>query len=116
MNSSLSFPGKKSWKDQYPQTSYPTGTDVQVRISALRLDGLVLCGISGELMTEMGMEIKKESPYTSTVVITHCNGSSGYICTDKSFTEGGYETKVSHLMPGIEKPLVQKCVDLIHSF
>ena len=67
-------------------------------------------------MTEMGMEIKKRSPYPSTIIITHCNGSSGYICTDKAFTEGGYEVKVSHLMPGIEKPLDQKCLEMIHSF
>jgi hypothetical protein len=82
----------------------------------MKLDGLVLCGISGELMTEMGMEIKNNSPYSSTVIITHCNGSSGYICTDKAFTEGGYEVKVSHLMPGIEKLLVQKSLALIHLF
>jgi len=116
LNTSLSHPGKKMWKDQFPQNSEPSGSDVQIRITGMKLDGLVLCGISGELMTEMGMEIKNNSPYSSTVIITHCNGSSGYICTDKAFTEGGYEVKVSHLMPGIEKLLVQKCLALIRLF
>ena len=67
-------------------------------------------------MTEMGMEIKKRSPYPATMIITHCNGSSGYICTNKAFTEGGYEVKVSRLMPGVEKPLVDKCLEVIRSF
>jgi hypothetical protein len=116
LHDSLRFPGKKSWKDQFPQTSEQSGSEVTLRISVMKLGGLVLCGISGELMTEMGLEIKKNSPYASTVMITHCNGASGYICTDKAFLEGGYEPKVSHLMPGIETPLVKKCLDLIHSF
>ena len=82
----------------------------------MKVNNLVLCGISGELMTEMGMQIKKQSSYPATVMITHCNGSSGYICTDKAFEEGGYEVQVSDLMPGVEKPLLGKCLDMILSF
>jgi hypothetical protein len=82
----------------------------------MKLGDVVLCGVSGELMTEMGMKVKKESSYPATVVITHCNGSSGYICTDKAFTEGGYEPNVSRLMPGVEKPLVSKFLEMIGSF
>jgi hypothetical protein len=66
-------------------------------------------------MTEMGMQVKKASPYPNTIIITHCNGLSGYICTDKAFKEGGYEAKVSHLMPGLENTLVQKCLGLIQA-
>ena len=116
IKSNLNFPGKKPGKDQFPPSSYEAGPDVEIRLTGLKVGDVVLCGISGELMTEMGMEIKKRSPYPSTIIITHCNGSSGYICTDKAFTEGGYEVKVSHLMPGIEKPLDQKCLEMIHSF
>jgi hypothetical protein len=43
---------------------------------------------AGELMAEIGMEIKRQSPYSGTLMVTHCNGSSGYIWTDKSFKEG----------------------------
>ena len=116
VNSKITFPGKKPWTDQFPQPSISRGSDADIQFTALKLDKLVLCGISGELMTEIGMKIEKESPYSPTITITHCNGSSGYICTDKAFTEGGYEVKVSRLMPGVEKPLTKKCVDLIHAF
>ncbi|PWT70158.1 MAG: hypothetical protein C5B59_21155 [Bacteroidetes bacterium] len=114
VNSGLTFPGKKAWTDQFPQTSVPTGSSVDIRLTGLKLGDVVLCGISGELMTEMGLEVKKESPFANTIVITHCNGLAGYICTDRSFTEGGYETKVSHLMPGVEQPLVKKSVQMLH--
>jgi hypothetical protein len=116
VNSKMTFPGKKGWTDQFPQTSVASGSDVDIRLTGLKLDKIILCGISGELMTEMGLQVKKQSPYRKTIMITHCNGLTGYICTDNAFIEGGYETKVSHLMPGVEKPLMQKCLEMIKSF
>jgi hypothetical protein len=116
VNSAMLFPGKKGWTDQFPQPSVPTGTNEEIRLTGLKLDNVVLVGISGELMTEMGLQAKRESPYPNTVMITHCNGLSGYICTDKAFTEGGYEPKVSHLMPGVEKSLIGKLREMIRSF
>jgi neutral ceramidase len=114
-SNTITFPGKKAYKDQFPQKSYENGPDVTIRLNVLKIGDLVLAGISGELMTEIGMEVKELSPYTGTIIITHCNGSSGYICTDKSFTEGGYEIKVTRLMPGAEKPLINKLLEMIYS-
>ncbi len=114
-SASLTFPGKKQTKDQFPQKEYESGPDVELGLTAFRIGHLVLTGISGELMNEIGSAVKAGSPYSSTVIITHCNGSSGYICTDKAFTEGGYEVKVTRLMPGSEKPLTGKMLELINS-
>ncbi|MEN8229747.1 MAG: neutral/alkaline non-lysosomal ceramidase N-terminal domain-containing protein [Bacteroidota bacterium] len=116
INSSLILPGKKAGKDHFPQKIYESGPDVEIRLSTFRIGHLVLAGISGEVMNEIGTEIKKQSPYTNTVIITHCNGSSGYICTDEAFSEGGYEVKVTRLMPGAEKPLISQVLQSINSF
>ena len=113
---SVTFPGKKSGGSNKPATSYEPGPDVELRISGLKIGDLVLEGISGELMTEMGMQVKTMSPYSNTVIITHCNGASGYICTDAAYPEGGYEPATSKLMPGVEKPLVAKFLEQIHSY
>ena len=113
--SSVKFPGKKGGKDNFPPTSFDPAPDVEINFTVLKVGPLVLAGISGEVMNEIGMEIKKQSPYTGTLIVTHCNGSSGYICTDKAFTEGGYEVKVTHLMPGTEKPLENKMLEMINS-
>ena len=67
------------------------GPGLDVRISLLKVGDIVLIGISGEVFNEIGMKIKKQSHYNYTFIITHCNGSSGYIVTDKSYKEGGYE-------------------------
>lgn len=112
-NTSITYPGKQRDKDNLPQASHEKGPDVEIRLTGIRVGNMIMAGISGELMNEIGMQVKKFSPYSGTMIVTHCNGSSGYICTDKAFTEGGYEPRVSRLMPGIEKPLIGKFTELI---
>jgi Neutral/alkaline non-lysosomal ceramidase, N-terminal len=113
---SMHFPGKKPCPDRSPRASYEKGPDVEVRLTAFKIGELVLCGVSGELMTEIGLGIKKKSPFSGTFIVTHCNGSSGYICTDKAFSEGGYEVQVTRLVPGAEGPLVRRALELIRTF
>ena len=110
----MAFPEKNQHKDHFPQISYESGSEIEIRLTVVKIGSLVLTGISGEVMTEIGMEIKKRSPNSHTMILTHCNGSSGYICTDKSYPEGGYEVKVSQLMPGVEKPLIDKVVEMVY--
>lgn len=111
----LTLPGKKALPDRFPRTSYEPGPDVEVRLTALKIGSLVLAGISGEVMNEIGLAVKAGSPYADTMIVTHCNGSSGYICTDKAYPEGGYEIQVTRLMPGVEKPLVRRLLELVRS-
>jgi neutral ceramidase len=105
------FPGKKGWDSNFPQPSVPA-EDVSINFSAFRIGDIVMAGISGEMFTEIGMNVKKRSP-GNTTIMTHCNGASGYICTDASYAEGGYEPQVSHLMPGSETEFENILVDLI---
>jgi neutral ceramidase len=112
----LVFPGKSRTENHFPKQSFEPGPPVTLRLSALKIGNLILAGISGEVFTEIGMEIKNQSPYSETVVMTHCNGSSGYIITDSSYPKGGYEVQVTRLMPGAEKPIIRTMIDLINTF
>lgn len=110
---SETFPGKERWASNLVQESIP-GDDVTINFSAIRMGNIVMAGISGELFTEIGMNVKKRS-VGNTIILTHCNGASGYICTDISFTEGGYEPQVSGIMPGSEADFENIMVELIES-
>jgi hypothetical protein len=112
----MAFPGKKPSTTDLPLDKLEPASDTEIRLTVFKIGELILSGISGELVNEIGMDIKNRSPYAGTIVVTHCNGSSGYICTDKMFPEGGYEVRVTRLMPGVEKPLVDKYLELIHQF
>ena len=65
-------------------------------------------------MTEIGMRLKKLSPYKNTFVVTHCNGSCGYLVTDKALKEGGLEAGRTRGMPGTDKALVDNMLEMIN--
>jgi hypothetical protein len=96
-----------------PEQDIIQGDDLQIRLSAIKIGHIVLTGWGGEIMTEIGMRLKEQSPYQNTFVITHCNGSSGYIVTDKALKEGGFEPRGSRSMPGCEKELTDNLLEMI---
>jgi len=112
----IEVPGKEKSASRMPDEKIVPGAPVKLRFSAIRIGSIVMAGISGELMTEMGMLVKEQSPYRNTTIITHCNGSSGYLCTDAAYREGGYEPMVSKTMPGVEKIVVDNFLSMINEF
>lgn len=101
-NKVIKASGKKTSESRMPNVSLDPGPEVEIRVSSLMLGSTLIAGISGELMNEIGLKVKEESPYKNTFIYTHCNGNSGYLCTDISYKEGGYEPMVSRTMPGTE--------------
>jgi hypothetical protein len=68
---------------------------VEIEVQALAIGDLALVGLPGEMFVELGLAIKKGSPYEYTFVVELANDYVGYVPTAKAFTEGGYE-----LLPG----------------
>ena len=107
--------GRKPTDNRLPNQKLEPAADVEIYLSVLRVGAVVFAGISGEVMTEIGMEIKKQSPYSHTVVVTHCNGSAGYLLTDDTYKEGGYEAMVSKTMPGTADQIIENLNQMIRS-
>jgi len=70
-------------------------------ISAVRVDDMALVGIPAELFVEIGMEIKRRSPFKSTFVMGYAGKVVGYIPTRKAFEEGGYEVDTAYKFYGL---------------
>jgi len=73
---------------------------VNIRLTLLMLDRIALAGVSGEVFTLISERLKAESPFHETFMVTHANGSSGYIPNDAAFDQISYEITTSHLKPG----------------
>jgi hypothetical protein len=108
--------GKEPFESRSPDQKLVSAQKVPINLSAMKIGNIVFAGVSGELMTEIGMRIKDESPYKNTVIITHCNGASGYLCTDQAYPEGGYEAMVSKVMPGTEYLISNNLKEMIQRF
>jgi hypothetical protein len=63
-----------------------------VKIQAIRIGDVVVCGIPFETFVEIGLELKKKSPFPQTMVIGLANGRHGYLPTPEHHKLGGYET------------------------
>jgi hypothetical protein len=111
-------PGRRLEPAPTPRTDYKF-TDagpVNIRLSLLMLGEVALTGVSGEVFTLIGQRLQKESPWNHTVMITHANGSSGYIPNDAAFDQISYEITTSQLKPGCaEGAIVNGFLDLMRS-
>lgn len=73
---------------------------IQAPMQALRIGGLGIAAFPGEPFVELGLEVKKRSPFERTFTAGLANAHHGYIPTLRAFGEGGYETwraKTSYL-------------------
>lgn len=88
----------------------PHAAEIQV----LKIGDLAVVGLPGEFFVEFGLEIKRRSPAAATLVVGLANGSLGYVPTEVSFAEGGYEPtswRYSKLAPEAGKMCVEAAVE-----
>jgi hypothetical protein len=63
-----------------------------VKIQAIRVGDFAVCAIPFETFVEIGLDLKKRSPFPQTMVIGLANGRHGYLPTLEQHKLGGYET------------------------
>jgi len=102
----VTCPGRRVTPGDLPRKEYTfeDSDPVNIRLSLLMLNNIALAGVSGEVFTRIYQHLKHESPFNSTMMITHTNGSSGYIPSDEEFEPVSYEVTTSRLKPGCAEP------------
>ncbi|MFM7210150.1 MAG: hypothetical protein ACKOY8_10085, partial [Verrucomicrobiota bacterium] len=65
---------------------------VEVILQAVRIGDFALVGIPFETFAEIGLSLKKDSPFARTMVVGLANGRHGYLPTPAQHELGGYET------------------------
>ncbi len=85
-----------------------------MEVQVFRLsDEVAVVGLPGEIFVDLGLAIKKASPFPMTLVIELCNDAPGYVPTIKAFKEGSYETVNSRVQPGGGEKLVETATRLL---
>jgi hypothetical protein len=65
---------------------------VRTQLQVMRVGELAIAAIPCEVFTEIGLAIKKNSPFKTTCVVSLANGYFGYLPTPAQHALGGYET------------------------
>jgi neutral ceramidase len=102
MQTVVTCPGKKTVQAPGPGKEYKfeDADPVSIRLSLLMITDIAITGVSGEVLTNIGLRLKKESPFTRTIMVTHCNGSSGYLPDDAAYEQVSYEIMTTRVKPG----------------
>lgn len=85
-----------------------------VEIHAFRLDSrTAVVTMPGELFIEFGIDLKKRSPFSNTMLIELANADIAYMPTAQAFKEGGYETVNSRLAPGSGEEMINVALEML---
>jgi RNA polymerase-binding transcription factor DksA len=91
-------------------------TEVELRLAAIKIGNLGISCISGEPFVEIGFNIKGQSPFKDSWVLGNTCGYSGYLPTEESFQEGGYEVRTcgwSKWKTDADKAVISESVKLL---
>lgn len=86
--------------------------EAQVQVIALGND-LAWVALPGEIFVELGLEIKKASPFKETILVELADGSVGYVPTKRAYSEGNYEPTSARCAAGSGEQIAQCAIELL---
>ena len=96
------------------QYAYEPGDDVETPIEIMQIGTIVLAGVRPELASKIGMEIKQQSPFKNTVVMTMVNGAAKYMADAESYDKFTYEARNSGFAKGSAEIVAEKIIVMLN--
>jgi len=107
------FPAKKSTLEQ-PVDNNKDPDPIVSEIQVLRIGDIYILGLPGEVLVEVGLEIKKRAGLEKLFIVTLSNDAIGYVCHSAAYDEGGYEPAgATNLAKGAGEIMVEQALELI---
>ena len=99
--------GKAGGDDKMPG---PVTSEIQV----LRLGDIYILGLPGEVLVEVGLQIKKRAGLENLFIVSLSNDAIGYVCHGAAYDEGGYEpADATNLAKGAGEIMIEQALELI---
>jgi hypothetical protein len=119
MQKDVTCPGKRTVQSPGPGREYTIedADPVPIRLSLLVINDIAVAGVSGEVLTNIALRLKRESPFNRTVMVTHANGSSGYLADDAAYDQVSYEIVATRARRGCaEGAIVDGLLEMMDTF
>jgi neutral ceramidase len=98
---------KAADNDKIPE---PVTSEIQV----LRIGDIYILGLPGEVLVEVGLEIKKRAGLEKLFIVTLSNDAIGYVCHSAAYDEGGYEPAgATNLAKGAGEIMIETSLELM---
>lgn len=82
------------------------GDPVTIPLSLLMINDIALAGVSGEVFTEIGQHLKRDSIFDRTIMATNLPNGAGYIPADATYLLPAQMTIANRLKPGCTEPAI----------
>lgn len=90
------------------------GKPYQVEVQVISLGkSAAWVALPGEIFVELGLALKKRSPFPQTFVVELANENLGYVPDRRSYAEGNYEPESARCAPGSGERLVDAAARLL---
>ena len=86
---------------------------VNLNVLCIALGDVAFVGLPGEPFTDIGRQIKENSPFSTTIVCCNANGSEGYFPTDEALNTKGYESSSALFLPGVAPELINTSLNTL---
>jgi hypothetical protein len=87
---------------------------VRSEIQVLRIGDIYILGLPGEVLVEVGLQIKKRAKLENLFIVTLSNDAIGYVCHSPAYDEGGYEPAgATNLAKGAGEIMIEQALKLI---
>ncbi len=91
------------------------GDTIPLDVQVLRLsEDAAIVFLPGEVFVELGLHIKRSSPFATTLVVELANSYPSYIPTAQGFAEGSYETVSARVPPGWGEEMAEAARRLLY--
>lgn len=94
--------------------SFSSNGPLKAEVTGVKVGDFVLITFSGELFSQIGLDIKKNSPFEYTFVTGYTNGSVGYSPTADAYGGDAYEVSGSDLAPEWQKIFEEKAYEILN--
>ena len=91
-------------------------TPLVVEVQALRIGELAIVAVPGEPFAEIGVAVRKASPFAFTMFCGYSDGVGGdYVPTSEEYAFGGYEVECTPYGPGAAEKIIDSASKLLQS-
>ena len=91
----------------------PDPEPLSMEQQAVRIGDTVFVTFPNEVFSEIGLKVKKQSPFEKTFIIGLTSGHGDYIPTADEFPEGGYAVVRTRFSPKCENVCIDASLELI---
>ncbi len=112
----VTCPGQRVAPGPLPRKTYEflDADPVPIRLSLMMVGHTALAGVSGEVFTRVWERLKDQSPFAHLLMLTLCNGYSGYLPDDAAYKQISYEIAVSPVKKGCaENGIIDKLLAMM---